>query len=52
MKSKLGFSRFRLGVLDKAGDAWMLVCLVQNIKQIYAKIMARGGKMHELTRES
>ena len=27
----------------KAGGEWTLVCLVYNIKKIYAKIMAKGG---------
>ena len=38
--------------LDKAGGEWTLVCLVHNIKKIYAKIMAKGGELDSLTRES
>ncbi len=42
VKFNLGFSRFRLKGLDKAGGEWTLVCLVHNIKKIYARIMAKG----------
>jgi len=28
-----------------------LVCLVHNIKKIYARIMAKGGEFDDLTRE-
>ena len=51
VKFNLGFSRFRLRGLDKAGGEWTLVCLVHNIKKIYGKIMAKGGEKHDLTRE-
>jgi len=51
VKFNLGFSRFRLKGLDRAGGEWTLVCLVHNIKKIHAKIMAKGGKMHDLTGE-
>ena len=51
MKSNLGFRRFRLRGLDKAGGEWTLVCLVYNIKKIYARIMAKGGEFDDLTRE-
>ena len=51
MKFNLGFRRFRLRGLDKAGDEWTLVCLVHNIKKIYARIMAKGGELDDLTRE-
>jgi len=42
MKLNLGFRRLRLRGLDKAGGEWILVCLVHNIKKIYARIMAKG----------
>ena len=51
MKFNLGFRRFRLRGLDKAGGEWTLVCLVHNIKKIYARIMAKGGEFDDLTRE-
>ena len=51
MKFNLGFRRFRLRGLDNAGGEWTLVCLVHNIKKIYAKIMAKGGELDSLTRE-
>ena len=51
MKFNLGFRRFRLRGLDKAGGEWTLVCLVHNIKKIYAKIMTKGGELDSLTRE-
>jgi len=51
MKFNLGFSRFRLRGVDKAGDEWTLVCLVHNIKKIYANIMAKGAELHGLTKE-
>jgi hypothetical protein len=51
VKFNLGFSRFHLRRLDKAGGEWMLVCLVHNIKKIYARIRAKGGELHSLTRE-
>ena len=51
IKFNLGFRRFRLRGVDKAGGEWTLVCLVHNIKKICAKIMAKGGEMHDLTRE-
>jgi transposase len=51
MKSNLGFRRFRLRGLDKAGGEWILVCLVHNIKKIYTRIMAKGGELDDLTRE-
>ena len=51
VKSNLGFSRFRLRGLDKAGGEWTLVCLVHNMKKIYARIMARGGELDGLTEE-
>ncbi|GFP28940.1 transposase, partial [Candidatus Hakubella thermalkaliphila] len=47
----LGFRRFRLRGLDKAGGEWTLVCLVHNIKKIYTRIMAKGGELDDLTRE-
>jgi hypothetical protein len=37
--------------LDKAGGEWTLVCLVHNIKKIYARIMAKGDETADLTRE-
>ena len=49
VKFNLGFSRFRLRGLDKAGGEWTLVCLVHNIKKTYTKIIAKGGKLHDLT---
>jgi len=36
---------FRLKGLKKAGGEWVLVCLVHNIKKIYAKLMAKGGEL-------
>lgn len=51
MKFKLEFSRFRLRALDKAGGERTLVCLVHNIKEMYTKIRAKGGELHDLTRE-
>ena len=51
MKFNLGFRRFHLRGLDKASGEWTLVCLVHNIKKIYAKIMAKGGDLDDLTRE-
>ena len=51
VKFNLGFSRFRLKGLDRAGGEWTLVCLVHNIKKIYAKIMAKEGELAELTTE-
>jgi hypothetical protein len=51
IKFNLGSMRFRLGGPDKAGGERVLVCLVYNIKKIYASIMAQGGEADELTRE-
>jgi transposase len=51
MKLNLGFRRFRLRGLDKAGGEWTLVCLVHNIKKIYARIMAKRGEFDDLARE-
>ena len=51
IKFNLGFRRFRLRGLDKAGGEWTLVCLVHNIKKIYARIMAKGGELDDLTGE-
>ena len=51
MKFNLGFRRFHLRGLDKADGEWTLVCLVHNIKKIYARIMAKGGELDDLTRE-
>jgi len=51
IKFNLGFERFRLRGSDKAGGEWALVCLVHNIKKIYARIMAKGGELDDLTRE-
>ena len=50
MKFNLGFGGFYLGGLDKASGEWTLVCLVHNIRKIYAKIMAKGGALDSLTR--
>ena len=50
MKFNLGFGRFHLGGLDKAGGEWTLVCLVHNIKKIYSKIIAKEGELDSLTR--
>ena len=44
IKFNLGFERFRLRGSDKAGGEWTLVCLVHNIKKIYARIMVKGGE--------
>lgn len=51
MKSNAGFRRFRLRGWDKTGSEWTLVCLVHNIKKIYARIMAKGGELYDLPRE-
>ena len=51
VKLNMGFGRFRLRGSDKAGGEWTLVCLVHNIKKIYARIMAKGGELDSLTRE-
>ena len=51
MKFNLGFGKFRLRGLNKAGGESSLVCLVHNIKKIYARIMAKGGELDDLTRE-
>ena len=51
MQFNLGFRRFRLRGLGKAGGEWTLVCLVRNIKKIYAKIRAKGGELDSLTRK-
>jgi len=51
VKFNLGFGRFRLSGLDKAGAEWTLVCLVHNVKKIYANIMAKGGDLDSLTEE-
>jgi ABC-2 type transport system ATP-binding protein/transposase len=51
IKFNLGFRRFRLRGLGKAGGELTLVCLVHNIRKIYATIMAKGGELHSLTRE-
>jgi hypothetical protein len=51
IKFNLGFRRFHLRGLDKAGGEGTLVCLVHNIKKIYARIMAKGGEMDDLTRK-
>ncbi|MBA7697082.1 2-hydroxy-3-oxopropionate reductase [subsurface metagenome] len=51
VKFNLGFRRFRLRGVDKADGEWTVVCLVHNIKKIYAKITAKGGEPHDLTRE-
>ncbi len=50
-KFNLGFRRFRLRGLDKAGGEWTLVCLGHNIKKIYAKIVAKRGELDSLTGE-
>jgi IS5 family transposase len=44
IKFNLGFRRFRLRGSDKASGEWTLVCLVHNIRKIYARIMAKGVK--------
>jgi len=52
IKFNLGFRRFHLRGLDKAGGEWTLVCLIHNIKKIYVRIMAKeGGELDDLTRE-
>jgi transposase len=51
VKFNLGFRRFRLRGVDKADGEWTLVCLVHNIKKIYARIMAKGGEVDDLTGE-
>jgi len=48
IKLNLGVRRFRLRGLEKAGGEWTLVCLVHNIKKIYARIMAKGVSWDEL----
>jgi hypothetical protein len=49
IKFNLGFRRFRLRGSGKASGEWTLVCLVHNIKKIYARIRAKGWG--ELKRE-
>lgn len=51
MKFNLGFGRFDLGELGKAGGEWTLVCLMHNINKIYANIMVKPGELHDLTSE-
>ena len=54
VKLNLGFRRFRLRGVYKTDGEWTLVCLVNNIKRIYTRIIAKGGEMDEmdgLTRE-
>ncbi len=51
MEFNLRFRRFRLRGLEEAGGEWTLVCLVHNIKKIYARIMAKGSELDGLTRE-
>ena len=51
IKFNLGFRRLRLRGSDKAGGEWTLVCLVHNVKRIYARIMAKGGEPDDLTRK-
>jgi hypothetical protein len=51
IKFNPGFRRFRLRGSDKAGGEWTLVCLVHNIKKIYARIRAKGGDRDGLSRE-
>jgi hypothetical protein len=51
IKFNLRFRMFHLRGLDNAGGEWMLVCLVHDIKKIYARIMPRGGEADGLTRE-
>ena len=52
IKFNLGFRRFHLRGLDKAGGEWTLVCLIHNIKKIYVRIMAKeGGELDDLARE-
>jgi hypothetical protein len=51
IKFNLGFRRFRLRGSDKAGDEGTLVCLVHNIRKIYARIMAKRDETDGLIRE-
>ena len=56
IKFNPGFRRFRLRGSDKVGGEWTFLkqvqdLLVHNIKKIYARIMVKGGEMHDLTRE-
>jgi|GEM_PF-4423436 len=37
--------------VDKADGELALVCLVHNVKKIYAGIMAKGGELDNLTGE-
>lgn len=43
VKSNLGFVRFLLKGLKKASAEWALICLVHNIRRIYAYLKAKGG---------
>ena len=49
VKFNLGFRRFRLRGVDKADGEWTLVCLVHNIKKIYARIIANGRECKVMT---
>jgi hypothetical protein len=51
VKFNLGFRRFHLKGLQKVGGEWVSVWLVHNIKEIYARTMAKGGGLDDLTGE-
>jgi len=42
VKANLGFVRFLLRGLKEASGEWALICLVHNIKRIYAYLKAEG----------
>lgn len=47
VKSNLGFVRFLLRGLKKASGEWSLICLVHNIRRIYAYLKAERGGLTE-----
>ena len=47
VKSNLGFVRFLLRGLKKASGEWALICLVHNIRRIYAYLKAKGASLTE-----
>ena len=45
MKFNLGPGKFRLRELDKAAGERTLLCLLHSMKEIYSKIIAKGGEL-------
>jgi len=45
MKFNLGLGKFRLRELDKAAGERTLLCLLHSMKEIYSKIIAKGGEL-------